>query len=106
MLLGHGRKILKLRGVAQPFIKYNVGTGRSIFAWLDNWHKFGPLVNRFGTRIAYDTASNVQSKLDKFIRNGRWNFAAPVSRDLQLVFGDLPAIDGTNDDTVRWTVHT
>lgn len=42
-------KILKLKDQIQLFIKYELGNGKDIFVWLDNWHSIGPRVKRAGS---------------------------------------------------------
>lgn len=64
------RKLMKLRAVAVDFIRYMVGNGRDVWIWQANWHPFGPLIRRFGSRIVYDLASR---------------------HDLIVVSADLPA---------------
>ena len=45
------RAILKLRDLAISFIKFEVGDGKTIFLWHDNWHPIGTLSLEFGYRV-------------------------------------------------------
>lgn len=49
----------KLRDSCYACIKYKIGIGDSIFAWVDNWHPHGPLIKKRGARIVYDAACNI-----------------------------------------------
>ena len=49
------RKILSLRNLFYPLIKFKIGNGENVFLWHDNWHPLGSLWHRFGPRILYDT---------------------------------------------------
>lgn len=42
------KSILKIRGVAHPFLSCKVGTGNSIFFWHENWTSLGPLIDLAG----------------------------------------------------------
>jgi hypothetical protein len=64
------RKILSLRNIARELIKFEVGNGKSIYMWQDNWHPFGPLYERYGFRIINDSQSSLDAKLNSVIRNG------------------------------------
>lgn len=58
---------MKLRDIANVFIKYKVGNGNSMWVWFDNWHSMGPLYKRYGDRIIYDAlAIGVQRRLSLF----------------------------------------
>lgn len=48
------RKILKLREVAKNFYKKEVGNGRYIFYWYDNWLVKGVLIDNLGERGIID----------------------------------------------------
>ena len=39
----------------------------------DSWHLDRPLFQKYGLRIAYDSASCSSARLSKFILNGQWN---------------------------------
>jgi len=61
---------LSLRSIARELIKFEVGNGKFIYMWQDNWHPFGPLCERYGFRIIYDSQSSLEAKLNSVIRNG------------------------------------
>lgn len=43
------KKVLKIRPLVQPLIKYKVGNDTSIFIWHDNRHPRGPLLQVYGS---------------------------------------------------------
>jgi hypothetical protein len=49
------RKLLKLRAMARGFIKFEVDDEKNIHLWLDSWHPFGALFDKFGYQIIYDS---------------------------------------------------
>lgn len=50
--------------------------------WMDNWHPFGALDERFGFRIVYDTHSKLEAKLNFVLKNGVWCWRLAHSEDL------------------------
>ena len=44
------------------FIKFEVGDGKTIFLWHDNWHPIGTLSLEFGYRVIY-AASKPEAKV-------------------------------------------
>jgi hypothetical protein len=58
------RKLLKLRGLARNFLRFDVGNGGQIHLWFDNWHPCGVLIDRFGYRVIYDSNSKMEAKLN------------------------------------------
>ncbi|XP_031258575.1 uncharacterized protein LOC116116663 [Pistacia vera] len=49
------RSILKLRREAREHIKAIIGNGQATYVWHDNWHPRGPLKDRYGNCIVYDS---------------------------------------------------
>jgi len=64
------RKLLKLRHLARGLIRFEVGTGENIHLWMDNWHPFGALVEKFGFRIVYDSYRKLDAKLSSVLKDG------------------------------------
>ena len=61
--------ILKLRDEARKFIRFEVGDGKTIFLWHDLWHPTGVLVQRFGSPVIYDVASNPEAKMNSVLKD-------------------------------------
>ena len=68
------RKILNLREITRPFIKFIVGFGETISLWHEYWHPNGTLFLQYGYQAVYDAASS---------------FEAKVSRGMVIGFGSL-----------------
>jgi len=51
-------------------IRFEVGTGENIHLWMDNWHPFGALVEKFGFRIVYDSYRKLDAKLSSVLKDG------------------------------------
>ena len=54
------------------FIKFEVGDGKTIFLWHDNWHPIGTLSLEFGYRVIYDAASKPEAKVESVLRDKVW----------------------------------
>jgi hypothetical protein len=98
------RKILKLRGIAKSFLKHEIGDGKSIHLWIDNWHPSGVLVERYGYRIVYDSQSRLDARLDSVIRNGNWCWKPAHSDSLVEIQSKLSEIRFGVADKPIWTI--
>ncbi|KAF7135115.1 hypothetical protein RHSIM_Rhsim08G0197000 [Rhododendron simsii] len=59
------RKLLKLRDMAQPWIQYVIGDGKSTYLWADNWHNLGPLYKRFGDSRDFNVGRPLSAKREQ-----------------------------------------
>ncbi|KAG5547016.1 hypothetical protein RHGRI_012893 [Rhododendron griersonianum] len=76
------RKLMKLRGLGQGFVKHIIGDGQpgqGTFLWLNNWHPKGPLYKLFGDRALDNLDRNINAKASSIILNGQWNWPRPSS---------------------------
>ena len=89
------RKLLRLRDLARQMLSHRVGNGEHTFLWYDNWHSLGPLVEKFGTRVIYDSALPRNSRVSTVILNNSW--AWPVRPSRIANSGALMAIRGWAD---------
>lgn len=76
------RKMLNLRTIVHPHIKTIIGNGLTASLWFDNWHPLGPLAERFGSRVIYDSGLPSDSTVSTIIRNFQW--ALPITQTLEL----------------------
>ncbi|XP_031277640.1 uncharacterized protein LOC116136063 [Pistacia vera] len=67
------RSILKLRREAREHIKAIIGNGQATYVWHDNWHPRGPLKDRYGSRIVYDSGLHHLAKVTKSLTFGGWD---------------------------------
>ena len=66
------RAILKLRDEVRKFIRFEVGDGKTIFLWHVLWHLVEVLIQRFGSCVIYDAASNPKTKVDSLLKDKTW----------------------------------
>ncbi|XP_028105919.1 uncharacterized protein LOC114304975 [Camellia sinensis] len=76
------RKILSLRNLIYPHIKFKIGNGENVFLWYDNWHPLGSLWHKFGPRILYDTNLPDSTKVSSIVSNGSWKW--PISNSWEI----------------------
>lgn len=95
---------MSLRSTAREFIKFDVGDGKLIHLWLDNWHPFGPLYEKYGFRIIYDSQSSLEAKMNYVIRNGRWSWRPTRSEELVDIQSKPPDVPLGNVDKPIWTL--
>jgi len=81
-----------LHGLARDLLKVEVGDGKSIHLWLDNYHPLGPLFDKFGFRPIYDSQSRIDAKLDSVLRNGEWCWKPARSDELVIIQSRLPKV--------------
>lgn len=71
--------------LARGFLRFDVGNGSNIHLWVDNWHPFEALFDRFGFRVIYDSNSRLDTKLDTVLKQGDWCWRPPRSEDLVAI---------------------
>lgn len=54
---------MKIRDELRGKIKIVIGNGRSTSLWHDNWHAAGPLMEKYGNHIAYDSGLGANAKV-------------------------------------------
>jgi hypothetical protein len=42
-----------MRDTAKAFLKFEVGDGKHIHLWMDNWHPYGALFEKYGYQVIY-----------------------------------------------------
>jgi len=102
------RKLLQLRHLVQPLIKYQIGDGLSTSLWYDNWHPLGPLVEKFGPRIVYDSGLADGATVSTILQSpNRWHFPVTQTLELNEVRSALPLLDShslPHPDSCKWTL--
>lgn len=66
------KNLLKLRGLVQGLIIYEVGNDEGKNLWWGNQHPLGPLIEKFGRRIQYDSGTENNAKVSQIMSNGEW----------------------------------
>lgn len=98
------RKLLNLRHLVQPFIRHFIGNGENTSMWYDLWHPLGPLLDKFGSRIVYDSGLPLNAKVSLIVHNAGWTFPITQTWELNEVRRHLPPLRGSRDQ-VRWTLN-
>lgn len=100
------RKILNLRPLIQPYIKYKIGDGQLTSLWFDNWHPLGPLLQKFGSRIVCDSGLLKDATVKDIIMNNQWAFLMTQTPDLNDVKSELQSvpINDSIGDRCIWTL--
>jgi hypothetical protein len=86
------------------FFKFEVGDGKHIQLWMDNWHPYGALFEKYGYRVIYDSQSRVDAKLSFVLLNGEWCWKPARSDDLVDIQSRLPEIQLGDSDKPVWTI--
>ncbi|XP_058217276.1 uncharacterized protein LOC131328342 [Rhododendron vialii] len=64
------RKLMKLRGLCQSWVKHVIGNGQRTFLWFDNWHPSGPLYKLFSDHAFANLGRSSSAKVSSVIWNG------------------------------------
>ncbi|XP_028076039.1 uncharacterized protein LOC114278224 [Camellia sinensis] len=84
------RKLLSLREVMYPLIRYKIGNGEDTFLWYDNWHPFGSLWSKYGNRLMHNTALNAQSKVAFALGDNGWTWPNASSWEVREITTHIP----------------
>lgn len=68
------RKLLKLRGLCQGWIRYIIGNGEETFLWTDNWHPLGALYQKFGEVLVVIRGQVLKTKVAAIIDQDSWRW--------------------------------
>lgn len=77
------KKIIKIREFMHKRIKFVIRDDDSTLLQKENWHPFGPLVDRFGSRIAYDVGLDIDYKVKMIIKDKKQRW--PIANFLNLL---------------------
>ncbi|KAI8530160.1 hypothetical protein RHMOL_Rhmol11G0033800 [Rhododendron molle] len=101
------RKLLGLRHLGQPLIKYLVGNGEIIFLWLDNWHPLGPLYVRFGEWVVSNIGRSLKARVASIITHGDWRWPRLQNPAIQAIIAETPNLQPNSDveDSILWLPH-
>ncbi|KAL9841022.1 putative RNA-directed DNA polymerase [Arabidopsis thaliana] len=103
------RCLLRLRVLAEKFIRCNVGDGKAASFWCDNWTPFGPLISFIGNDGPRDLRVALNAKIRDACSSNGWNIAAPrsdqaLSLHMHLTSVNLPT-DVMGADSYSWVVN-
>jgi hypothetical protein len=98
------RKLLKIRSLAWGFLRFDVGNGSNIHLWVDNWHPFRALFDRFSFRVIYDSNSRLDAKLDTVLKQGNWCWRPTRSEGLVAIQSRLTDVPIGGIDKPVWNL--
>ena len=84
------RKLLKIRSLFRPHIRYMVGNGQLTWLWFDFWLPMGPIHPTMGDRVIYDSGLQRHAKVATIIRNGEWRWPLANSNELLTLKEAIP----------------
>ncbi|CAA7013484.1 unnamed protein product [Microthlaspi erraticum] len=73
------RALLKLRPLAEKFLRCTIGNGKTASFWGDIWTPFGPLLNYLGINGPRDLRINILAKVSDVCDGVSWSVANPRS---------------------------
>lgn len=99
------RKLLQLRTLMSPYIRYCVGPGTNVSFWYDKWLPVGSLINYCTRGLQCFPSIREHATVSSILVDGCWHW--PRSSDLQAgLLRDLAnAIQLSDRDRVTWTAH-
>lgn len=83
-------KLLGLRQLSQPLIRYQIGNGAQTFLWWDNWHPIGPLYARLGDRVVNNVGRSLRANVASIIDNGAWKWPRLRNPLIQTIIIQTP----------------
>ncbi|KAH7866207.1 hypothetical protein Vadar_017075 [Vaccinium darrowii] len=102
------RKLLQLRPLIQPFIKYQIGDGSTVSLWYDNWHPSGPLAEHLSGCLIYNSGLADDAKVSSILNaTYQWSFPITQNRELNEIRAHLPSLNiqiPPLADSCKWTL--
>ena len=94
------RKILKLREIARPFIRFHVDSGKNIHLWHNWWHPNGALFLKYGHSKMYRCMMQpvLLMLVSSALQEGNWIWAPARSDNLVPIQSKLCLIDFAEED--------
>ena len=96
------RHILKLRSKVKERIKMKIGNGQNTFMWLDNWHPLGPLLEKYGPRVVYDSGLDSHAKVKEVIQDSQWCWPPANSWQLMEIKNKVDVRPNSEEDRAWW----
>ncbi|CAL9244955.1 unnamed protein product [Arabidopsis halleri] len=100
--------LLKLRVLAENFVKCTIGNGRRASFWFDNWTPLSPLINSIGTDGPRNLRVPLNAKVCDTCNQDGWSLTNPRSEESLRLHTYLTTISLPSDtqkkDTYDWVV--
>jgi len=85
-------KILKLRSLAWPKMKYIIGDDMTTSLWFDNWHPHSPLADSYGERFIYDSGMEKNVRVNVLINNLEWRIPTTQAIGWHPIVEAIPSL--------------
>lgn len=99
------KSLLKLRGLAQRFIRCTLGIGSKVWFWHDHWTPLGPLLLLFGESGPRSLRIPLNAKVSEACNNIGWRLASPRSDQAVALQAFLSSIELPSLSTVEDSFH-
>ncbi|GJW74463.1 RNA-directed DNA polymerase, eukaryota, reverse transcriptase zinc-binding domain protein [Tanacetum coccineum] len=92
----------KIYIVVQHF-KYEIGDGKKIYMWFDNWSGSGPLINYISNRSLYDERIKRTCHVADLVGSNSWNWPDEWYATYPFIQNlTVPLINTNKEDKVSW----
>ncbi|XP_023644566.1 uncharacterized protein LOC111832461 [Capsella rubella] len=102
------RCLLRLRPLAEGFIKCNIGNGLNASFWFDNWTPLGPLIKSIGLQGPCDLRIPLHAKVSDACDSYGWILACPRTDQAMRLHVHLTTISipcpAKGSDSYDWVV--
>lgn len=100
------KKLIRLRNQIYPWIKIEIGNGKSCNFLLQNWSPFGKVLDYLGIDGPQCTRIHLSSTFSDLWRNGSWNLPPARSDSQLLIYAHLTTISLSQEpDTITWWIN-
>ncbi|KAG7551859.1 Endonuclease/exonuclease/phosphatase superfamily [Arabidopsis thaliana x Arabidopsis arenosa] len=103
------KNLLKLRHLAEKFIRCTIGSGSKAWFWYDNWSPMGPLLKLLGDSGPINLRIPLNARVANACHDEGWLLAHSRSDhalSLQLYLSTIPLPSAsTDDDSFGWVVE-
>lgn len=97
------KKLLRLRLLAKPLIKFVVGNGSRVLLWLDNWHPKGVLASVYSQHTIFNLEIPLTAFLSVVIRDGHWAWPPARTHEmLEIQHSAAQIHPSLTSDTIVW----
>ncbi|XP_019056494.1 PREDICTED: uncharacterized protein LOC109116119 [Tarenaya hassleriana] len=100
------RKLLRLKEVVRPFIKIQLGNGRTISFWHDSWSSLGPLIEFIGDNGPSQLRIERNATVTLACKEGYWNMPGARNDKIQQLHSELttviPPKEEMGEDVPLW----
>ncbi|XP_048611796.1 uncharacterized protein LOC125586052 [Brassica napus] len=101
--------ILKLRSMAEQFLRCEIGNGSLAFFWFDYWQSLGPLIDFFGSDGPANIGVPLSARVKECCTSTGWSLrpaGSPIEEQLQTLLCSITLPSSTDrHDVFKWYVN-